>query len=60
MRRTYTFRRQEILEHPTATADLFTIYPPLMDPEEVRHVYMNVHIAQVAIYVYNFYMILCT
>ena len=41
--RTYTFRRQEILEHPTTTADLITIYPPLMDPEEVRHAYMYVH-----------------
>lgn len=47
MRRTYTFRRQEILEHPTVTADLFKIYPPLMDPEEVRYVY--VHSEQFAI-----------
>ena len=35
MKRTYGFRRQDILDGAIATDDLFTIYPPLKDADEV-------------------------
>ena len=36
MKRIYVFRRQDILDCSIGMADLFSNYPPLKDPEEVR------------------------
>ena len=60
MKRTYVFRRQDILEHSIGMADLFSNYPPLKDPEEVRQyasacIYSancNVHKCFTCIYIY--------
>ena len=36
MDRTFSFRRQDLLEGHLTLHSLLSIYPPLKDPEEVR------------------------
>ena len=41
MKRTFAFRRQDILDGTITMEDLFSIYPPLKYPEEVcNHMYL--------------------